>query len=130
MFGARVGFAYVGHRSTNKCEPEGRILDQVSVMLQSMSALNIEIWFFYFYFISEKALKVCDFPHWTAILTRLELAPEYWRNLATSPSFQGQKMNKCVWRIHDDIIKVWNFNDPHNVGLHESDNRCVLITSP
>ena len=26
-------------------------------------------------------------------------------------------MNQCVWRIHDDILKVWNFNDPEKVNM-------------
>ena len=45
----------------------------------------------------------------------LSTGPEYWLNLGNSTVFQGATLNQCVWRIHDDILKVWNFNDPNKV---------------
>jgi len=45
----------------------------------------------------------------------LSTGPEYWLNLGNSTVFQGSTLNQCVWRIHDDILKVWNFNDPNKV---------------
>ncbi|KDR86079.1 hypothetical protein GALMADRAFT_219097 [Galerina marginata CBS 339.88] len=40
------------------------------------------------------------------------ISEEYWRDLAKSVFFEGHTMEECVKRIHDDILIVWNFNDP------------------
>ena len=45
----------------------------------------------------------------------LMFAIEYWRNLGKSAFFQGQTLERCIWRIHDDIVKIWGFNDPEKV---------------
>jgi hypothetical protein len=37
---------------------------------------------------------------------------KYWRNLGESVFFQGHPLGDCIARIHDDVLKVWNFNDP------------------
>jgi len=37
---------------------------------------------------------------------------KYWVELGRSTIFSGHQMVECIWRIHDDILKVWNFNDP------------------
>lgn len=55
----------------------------------------------------------------TAMMIELKTAAEYWLNLGSSAFFQGRPLNQCVWRIHDDIIKVWNFNDPRKVRTFE-----------
>ena len=44
-------------------------------------------------------------------------ATEYWLDLGQSVAFEGQTLIDCVRRIHDDILKVWNFHDPHEVCL-------------
>ena len=44
-------------------------------------------------------------------------ATEYWLDLGQSVAFEGQTLIDCVRRIHVDILKVWNFHDPHEVRL-------------
>ncbi|KAF9072037.1 hypothetical protein BDP27DRAFT_1418401 [Rhodocollybia butyracea] len=39
---------------------------------------------------------------------------KYWRSLASSFYFLGKTLQQCLYRIHDDMIDVWNFNDPTN----------------
>ncbi|KAJ3556348.1 hypothetical protein NP233_g11999 [Leucocoprinus birnbaumii] len=48
-------------------------------------------------------------------LTTDNNASEYWLNLGQSVVFEGQIMIDCVRRIHDDILKVWNFYDPDKI---------------
>ncbi|KIK56311.1 hypothetical protein GYMLUDRAFT_823231 [Collybiopsis luxurians FD-317 M1] len=50
---------------------------------------------------------------------------KYWRGLASSLHFPGKSLKQCLDRIHDDIIKVWNFNDPHEL-LQSPDFRILL----
>ena len=45
-----------------------------------------------------------------------ELYAEYWRDLGQSSEFEGQILIDCIHRIHDDVLKVWNFNDPTKVS--------------
>ncbi|KAF8350974.1 hypothetical protein F5887DRAFT_935338 [Amanita rubescens] len=40
---------------------------------------------------------------------------KYWRDLGQSSEFEGQILIDCVHRIHDDVLKVWNFNDPTKI---------------
>ena len=51
-------------------------------------------------------------------MTALTVIAEYWRNLGESKYFQGHRLVDCIARIHDDVLKVWNFNDPSKVNLH------------
>ncbi|KDR81245.1 hypothetical protein GALMADRAFT_116266 [Galerina marginata CBS 339.88] len=37
---------------------------------------------------------------------------KYWMDLGRSTVFQGHNLIDCVQRIHNDILKIWNFNDP------------------
>ncbi|KAF9062915.1 hypothetical protein BDP27DRAFT_1336012 [Rhodocollybia butyracea] len=37
---------------------------------------------------------------------------KYWRSLASSLHFPGKTLQQCLYRIHDDVLEVWNFNDP------------------
>ncbi|KAF9073349.1 hypothetical protein BDP27DRAFT_1417166 [Rhodocollybia butyracea] len=37
---------------------------------------------------------------------------KYWRGLFSSLHFPGKTMEQCLDRIHDDMIDIWNFNDP------------------
>jgi hypothetical protein len=41
-----------------------------------------------------------------------EGSKKYWMDLGKSTVFQGHALIECVWRIHNDILKIWNFNDP------------------
>jgi hypothetical protein len=45
-----------------------------------------------------------------------ELHAEYWRDLGQSSAFEGQILMDCIHRLHDDVLKVWNFNDPTGVS--------------
>jgi hypothetical protein len=38
---------------------------------------------------------------------------KYWTGLASSTNFAGKTLETCLDVIHDDIIQVWNFEDPH-----------------
>jgi len=42
---------------------------------------------------------------------------EYWRDLGQSSAFEGQILMDCIHRLHDDVLKVWNFNDPTRVAI-------------
>lgn len=46
----------------------------------------------------------------------LEVNSEYWRELGSSPYFEGQALVNCLRRIHEDIITVWNLTDPEKVS--------------
>ncbi|KIK56310.1 hypothetical protein GYMLUDRAFT_248055 [Collybiopsis luxurians FD-317 M1] len=50
---------------------------------------------------------------------------KYWKGLATSLHFPGKSLNQCLKIIHDDIINVWNFNDPDQ--LLKSENFKLLL---
>lgn len=41
---------------------------------------------------------------------------EYWIDLGKSIVFEGEMIIDCIRRIHDDILLVWNFNDPDKAG--------------
>ncbi|KAG6871968.1 hypothetical protein C0995_014426 [Termitomyces sp. Mi166 len=41
---------------------------------------------------------------------------EYWKELGSSPYFEGQALVDCLRRIHEDIITVWNFTDPDKLA--------------
>ncbi|KAG6879099.1 hypothetical protein C0992_005182 [Termitomyces sp. T32_za158] len=45
----------------------------------------------------------------------LDLSAEYWKDMARSTVFKGHVLKDCVWRIHLDIVKVWNFRDPQGL---------------
>ena len=36
----------------------------------------------------------------------LQYYTEYWVDLGRSTIFRGRKVIECLWRIHDDILKV------------------------
>ncbi|KAG5717305.1 hypothetical protein E4T56_gene2414, partial [Termitomyces sp. T112] len=44
-----------------------------------------------------------------------EGSKKYWKNLAKSTVFKGHVLKDCLWRIHMDIVKVWNFRDPEGL---------------
>ncbi|TFK69260.1 hypothetical protein BDN72DRAFT_622018 [Pluteus cervinus] len=39
----------------------------------------------------------------------------YWLNLSKSTLFEGEVLRDCLWRIYEDIIKIWNFYDPQKL---------------
>ncbi|KAG5338323.1 hypothetical protein C0989_007561 [Termitomyces sp. Mn162] len=39
----------------------------------------------------------------------------YWKDMAKSTVFRDHILKDCLWRIHLDIIKVWNFRDPQGL---------------
>ena len=45
-----------------------------------------------------------------------ELLAEYWKDLWQSVAFEGGTIISCLRRIHDNILKIWNFNDPQRVS--------------
>jgi len=47
---------------------------------------------------------------------------EYWRDLGQSSAFEGQILMDCIHRLHEDVLKVWNFNDPTGVSYKFSFN--------
>ncbi|KAF8800662.1 hypothetical protein BYT27DRAFT_7116859, partial [Phlegmacium glaucopus] len=40
---------------------------------------------------------------------------KYWTNLGHSSIFKGHILIDCIHRLHDDVVKVWNFDDPANI---------------
>ena len=42
----------------------------------------------------------------------------YWRDLGDSFFFQGYRLVDCIARIHDDVLRIWNFKDPTKVSLY------------
>jgi len=41
----------------------------------------------------------------------------YWLDLGQSSAFEDKILIECINRIHDDVLKVWNFNDPTKVSF-------------
>lgn len=39
----------------------------------------------------------------------------YWKALASTAAFRGKTVLACLQVLHNDIIRVWNFSDPHCV---------------
>ena len=51
----------------------------------------------------------------------------YWKGLATSVSFPGKTLERCLNVIHCDIVAVWTFEDPRKVSCVLCDSHdCVL----
>ncbi|PPQ85219.1 hypothetical protein CVT25_010089, partial [Psilocybe cyanescens] len=40
---------------------------------------------------------------------------KYWKNLGESNAFEGKVLIDCILRLHEDVLKVWNFNDPTRI---------------
>jgi len=45
--------------------------------------------------------------------TKISTSIEYWGYMF-SGTFNGIPLDECVGVIHDDIVNVWNFNDPNH----------------
>jgi len=39
----------------------------------------------------------------------------YWRDLDDNIFFRGHRLIDCIARIHDDLLNIWNLNDPSQV---------------
>lgn len=65
---------------------------------------------------SARASRVGCYPYNLTSQARLTINIEYWRDLGESVFFRGHTLGDCIARIHDDVLKVWNFNDPLKVS--------------
>lgn len=50
---------------------------------------------------------------------------EYWSRLAKSAFLSDLTLRECVKVLHEDIVAVWNFDDPDEARL-----LCMLSSSP
>ncbi|KAF9513915.1 hypothetical protein BS47DRAFT_912242 [Hydnum rufescens UP504] len=50
---------------------------------------------------------------------------KYWRYMF-SGSFTGIQLHECLGVIHDDIVNVWNFNDPNHQCLKSTEFRALM----
>ncbi|OJA14802.1 hypothetical protein AZE42_04189 [Rhizopogon vesiculosus] len=49
------------------------------------------------------------------IRTSIEVGKrKYWKALASTAAFKGKTVQACLEVLHTDIIRVWNFHDPHH----------------
>ncbi|OAX37671.1 hypothetical protein K503DRAFT_219392 [Rhizopogon vinicolor AM-OR11-026] len=49
------------------------------------------------------------------IRTSIEVGKKkYWKALASAAAFKGKTVQACLEVLHTDIIRVWNFRDPHH----------------
>lgn len=69
------------------------------------------------YFSTEWVVEVCLRVSMVDLLALNVSWAEYWRGLASSIHFPGKTLEQCLNRIHDDMIDIWNFNDPMNVHI-------------
>ncbi|KAG1761947.1 hypothetical protein EDD22DRAFT_823989 [Suillus occidentalis] len=51
---------------------------------------------------------------------------KYWKALASSPTFNNRKTWDCLYVLHTDIVRVWNFYDPHHY-LHSQEFREMMV---
>ncbi|KAH0834215.1 hypothetical protein J3R83DRAFT_11528 [Lanmaoa asiatica] len=58
----------------------------------------------------------------------IAVAPGYWRNLSACLRFSGEKVKDYLLVIHQDIIQVWNFNDPE-MALRGDDFKAALLNT-
>ncbi|OAX37669.1 hypothetical protein K503DRAFT_801056 [Rhizopogon vinicolor AM-OR11-026] len=48
------------------------------------------------------------------IKTSIEVGKKkYWKALTSAAAFKGKTVQACLQVLHTDIIRVWNFHDPH-----------------
>jgi len=70
---------------------------------------------------NQRRLQKYVFPSLVHLCIELMFDLEYWVNLGTSTVFQGEVLWNCVSRIHQDVLKVWNFHNPLKVRfVHQS----------
>ncbi|KAG1760973.1 hypothetical protein EDD22DRAFT_45321 [Suillus occidentalis] len=50
----------------------------------------------------------------------------YWKALASSTTFNNRKTWDCLYVLHTDIVRVWNFYDPHHY-LHSQEFREMIV---
>ncbi|TFK20671.1 hypothetical protein FA15DRAFT_759207 [Coprinopsis marcescibilis] len=64
-------------------------------------------------------------------LSVFEGAKKYWIDLGKSIVFEGEMIIDCIRRIHDDILLVWNFNDPDKIlSSPEFFSRMLALVAP
>ncbi|KAG1760615.1 hypothetical protein EDD22DRAFT_954769 [Suillus occidentalis] len=51
---------------------------------------------------------------------------KYWKALASSTTFNNRKTWDCLYVLHTDIVRVWNFYDPHHY-LHSQEFREMMV---
>ncbi|KAJ7787445.1 hypothetical protein B0H14DRAFT_2953336 [Mycena olivaceomarginata] len=64
------------------------------------------------------------------IATSIEVGmSRYWRGLASSANFSQFRLDKCLTTVHEEIVDIWNFYDPHEllVGQTFSDQIKSLV---
>ena len=76
-------------------------------------------------FVSEGLKSKFD-PYYLKFITLLTVIPEYWRDLGESVFFQEHQLVDCIARIHDDVVKIWNFNDPSKVSVNRHPGKRTL----
>ncbi|KAG1808963.1 uncharacterized protein BJ212DRAFT_1579820 [Suillus subaureus] len=50
----------------------------------------------------------------------------YWNALASSTAFKNHTIRECLHVLHDDIVAVWNFHDPHRY-LYSPEFRTLMV---
>ncbi|KAG2348295.1 hypothetical protein BDR05DRAFT_995709 [Suillus weaverae] len=50
----------------------------------------------------------------------------YWKALASSTTFMNRTTWDCLYVLHTDIVRVWNFYDPHHY-LHSQEFREMMV---
>ena len=99
----------LGCCATGQCPPEGRSLYQVVSSPFQYSGIYTHV------ASSVRVLRVIlFFPRIRTMRSRPDA--EYWRDLGQSSAFEDQILIDCIHRLHEDILKVWNFNDPTGVS--------------
>ena len=104
----------LGHCSTNWCASKGRTLNQVRFLHDKWC---IELWL-KSHMLAKASRASLIISLLSNFITPLTDIAEYWRNLGESVVFQGHRLIDCIARIHDDILKIWNFYDPLKVSMH------------
>ena len=99
----------MGCGSASQCSPEGRCLYQVVSTPLGFGDLRS------FRIISE-GFKSNFIPFCASERRAHEPDAEYWRDLGQSSAFDGEILINCIHRLHEDVLKVWNFNDPTGVS--------------
>ncbi|KAG1887924.1 uncharacterized protein F5891DRAFT_987990 [Suillus fuscotomentosus] len=51
----------------------------------------------------------------------------YWNALMSCPTFKNNQMKDCLRVLHNDIVDVWNFRDPHKY-LRSQQFRDLMMT--
>ncbi|OAX33211.1 hypothetical protein K503DRAFT_775849 [Rhizopogon vinicolor AM-OR11-026] len=52
---------------------------------------------------------------------------KYWKALASATAFRGHTALACLEVLHTDIVRVWNFSDPHHY-LDSKEFKTLMVT--